>query len=178
MAFKIMHSEELNYIDTELKKAKEHYQLTFSEETIKALKELRSERAFDLLKKARLAFETDGKVSLDTIILEKILLHNFKGFYKNSRKSYQYTFPFQVYEQLRKVNSNSPEATELLNILSEFFELSLYYSNVSDNEQQSTLHYIRKTTMKEANSYLDYSYDNVKYNQMYDETFYLLYHLQ
>lgn len=139
---------------------------------------MRTKRALNLLKKTRLAFKADRNVSLDTIILEKILIHNFKGFYKDERKSYQYIFPFQVYEQLRKVDPKSSEATELLHILAEFYELSLYYLDAFDDGRQSTLNTIKKSTMEKANSYFDHSYHNADYNFMYNQTFYLLHHLQ
>ncbi|EDP96365.1 hypothetical protein U8527_09635 [Kordia algicida OT-1] len=177
-AFQKMHQEEIEYLEKEVEKATRDYSIEFSEETVNALKELRTKRAFNLLKKTELAFKTEGTVSLDTIIFEKILIHNFKGYHIDRRESYQYIFPFQVYEQLRKVDPKSPEATELLNILAEFYELSLYYLDAFDGGQQSTLNAIKKSTMEKANSYLDHSYHNADYNFMYNQTYYLLYHLQ
>lgn len=176
-AFKIIHSEELEYLDSELKKAKEKYNITFSEETLHSLKELRSKRAFDLLKKVRLAFKTDGEVSLDTIILEKILIHNFKGFYIDRGKSYAYIFPLQAYEQLRKVDPKSPKSTELLNIIKEFHDLSLYSLNTFD-DRNSILHYNKVSVLSGENASI-YRYSrNINYVRMSDQTFFLVYNIQ
>ncbi|WP_420574089.1 hypothetical protein [Kordia sp.] len=174
-AYKKMHKEELIYIENETEKAKRDYNIVFSEETINILKELRTERAFDLLKKSRLAFKTDGKVSLDTIILEKILIHNFKGYYIDELHSYLYTFPFQVYEQLRKVDSKSNEATELLNIIEEFYKLSLMMVEVPEDSNNSQLYYNKLHILE-----FDFHSENINWNyqKMYTQSSFLVYHMQ
>ncbi|AXG71888.1 hypothetical protein KORDIASMS9_04146 [Kordia sp. SMS9] len=173
-AFKIMQAEELKYLDHELKKAKEKYNLQFSEETVSALKELRSKRSFELLEKVRLAFTTDKKVSLDTIILEKILIHNFKGYYKGWRDSYAYIFPFQAYEQLRKVDSQSSQATELILVLEEFYKLSILMMEIPIDNHDNLL-YQKKVSILEDQLY---NYDSNEYRKMFYETIFLVKNLQ
>ncbi|MFK7749400.1 MAG: hypothetical protein AB8B65_13475 [Kordia sp.] len=172
--FNIIHAEEFEYVDTELKKATEKYNIHFSEETINALKEFRSKRAFELLEKVRLAFKADKKVSLDTIILEKILIHNFKGYYKGRRDSYTYIFPFQAYEQLRKVAPKSDEATELIFILEEFYKLSKLKTEDWISDNNSFLYHNRMSILE----YQFHDYNPHEYYKMYDQVFFLLPNIQ
>ncbi|MGH1388387.1 hypothetical protein [Kordia sp.] len=173
-AFKIMHSEELEYADSELKKAKEKYNITFSEETQNSLKELHSERALNLLTKVRMAFKTKGNVSLDTIILEKILIHNFKGYYRDRQDSYAYIFPFQAYEQLRKVDPKSSEATELLNIIIEFYNLSVLMYEIEIEDADNLLHSKKMNILQ----YQLHNHNPNEYGKMYSQTFFLIQNIQ
>ena len=178
-AFLNMHAEEFKYIDSEVEKAKHEYDISFSEETINSLKQLRTENAFNQLEKVRLAFKTDGKVSLDTIILEKILIHNFKGFYKDSRHTYAYVFPFHVYKQLRKVAPTSQEATELLNILAEFHDLGIYMMSLYDVIKTISASHQNKISALSNEDGTIYDFGNsFNYDRMFDQTSFLLYHIQ
>ena len=174
IAFRKMHHEEITYIENEVEKAKRNYNITFSAETINALKELRTERAYNLLEKTRLAFNTDGKVSLDTIIFEKILLHNMKGYYIGIQNPYTYTTPVKVYEQLRKVDPNSYEATELLNLIATFHEVGTYLYNDDAIVQIDTS--IRgKSSLLYNNTLPGLNRD---YDIMYSQTIFLISNLQ
>jgi len=172
-AFQNIHAEEFTYIDAEVEKATRIYGISFSEETIKTLKELRTDNALNQLEKVRLAFKADKKVSLDTIILEKILIHNFKGYYKNRRQSYAYIFPFQAYEQLRKVTPTSQEAKELLNIIKEFHKLSMFINEVENGDTINLL----QANKLDVLTYSFHNY-NLNYNRMKVQTAFLVFHIQ
>jgi hypothetical protein len=175
VTFKKMHQEKIAYVENEVEKAERLYNISFSEETVLALKELRSKRALALLEKARLAFKTEGKVSLEMIILEKILIHNFKGYYKDVNNSYSYIFPFQAYEQLKKVDKDSPEATELLNIIAEFHALAMFSHEAPDTTVKSNLYYCKKYILHDNEDY--YGFD-INYRRMYDQATFLVYHIR
>ncbi|WP_046744840.1 hypothetical protein [Kordia zhangzhouensis] len=177
IAFEKVHNEEIVYVAQEVEYAKRAYSIEFSAETILSLKELRTERALDLLEKTRGAFYTNDNISLDTIIMEKILIHNFKGFYKNKRESYAYITPFQAYLHLRKVAPKSHEAIELLNILEEFHQLSIIV-------------YMRDNYLDKYNLTLDSRKTNIllynfhspgtdePFTRMANQTFFLVYTLK
>ncbi|QHI35849.1 hypothetical protein IMCC3317_11970 [Kordia antarctica] len=174
--FQNCHSEELDYIDAEVEKAKRDYGISYSEETIRTLKQLRTENSLNQLEKVRLAFKTDVKVSLDTIILEKILIHNFKGYYKDRQQSYAYIFPIHAYEQLRKVAPNSHEATELLNILVEFHKLTMLMHDAYYGDKENIIYYHKENVLiHNIHNYYDRSFD---YGRMANQSFFLVYHIQ
>jgi hypothetical protein len=74
------------------------------------------------------AFSKDKKVSLDTIILQKIVLKNFKEngkyFNRNSIDNWRYAFPKDILRQLEFYDVTSNESKELLEIIKEQIALA------------------------------------------------------
>ncbi len=75
----------------------------------------------------KLAFEKDKKVSLDTIILQKIVIKNFKEngryFRRNAIDNWRYAFPKDILRQLEFFDINSNESKELVEIIKEQINL-------------------------------------------------------
>lgn len=116
-----------NYVDQQLAKAKIKYGIEFQEKTISTLKKWHTESSLDQVMSLKLTFSKDNKVSLDTIILQKIVIRNFKegGWYyrSNSIENWRYAYPIDVYRQLEYYDINSNESKELLEIIREQINL-------------------------------------------------------
>lgn len=145
-AYARLYSEEFSYIEKETQHAKDNYGIYLKDETIQTLKEVRSERSMEQYYKVANAFDLPNKVSLDTIILQKMIVHNFKmQYYKyyTYEKSYYKKRHFlsskTIYLQLQLHQPNSPEAFELLSILEEMYELSFYANGHNSNPELSKL---------------------------------------
>jgi hypothetical protein len=119
--------EDFSYIENEMDKAKVNYQIVFDNKTIETLKKWKTESSLIQVSKVKNAFKTSSKVSLDTIILQKIIFHNFKiGDWYYSRRSienWQYALPYDLYRQIKKNHPDSPETKELIKIIKEQIEL-------------------------------------------------------
>jgi hypothetical protein len=116
-----------NYIDQQIAKAKTEYGIEFQEKTINTLKKWHTESSFKQVISLKSAFSKDKKVSLDTIILQKIVIKNFKEngkyFNRNSIDNWRYAFPKDILKQLEFYDVNSNESKELLEIIKEQIEL-------------------------------------------------------
>lgn len=116
-----------NYIDQQINRAKIEYGIEFKENTIETLKKWKTESATEQVINLKSAFSKDKKVSLDTIILQKIVVKNFKenGRYyrRNSIDNWRYAFPKDILRQLELYDINSNESKELVEILKEQIEL-------------------------------------------------------
>ncbi len=116
-----------NYVDQQLAKAKIEYGIEFQEKTISILKKWHTESSIDQIMSLKSTFSKDNKVSLDTIILQKIVIRNFKegGWYyrRNSIENWHYAYPVDVYRQLEFYDINSNESKELLEIIREQINL-------------------------------------------------------
>ncbi|WP_046759031.1 hypothetical protein [Kordia jejudonensis] len=128
IAYEKMYEEDFEYLTNEIAHAQKTYQVTFDAETITTVKQTRSKELENLLVELKDAFKSDKKVTMKQILLEKIMIHNFKGYYLEFYDNYYYTQPYHVYRQLKKVAPNSAEANELINILKEFEDLVTYGS--------------------------------------------------
>ena len=120
--------QKFEYIETELKSATKLYGISFAEPTEEILKNYYSERTFQLVKDLKKAFDTDSLVSLDTIILEKIVVNNLNiqgGFlnkYQSNDKNinWPYATPEEIYNQIKRYeNEKGVELKYLLDILNE-----------------------------------------------------------
>jgi hypothetical protein len=118
---------DFNYVDQQINKAKVVYGIEFNENTIKTLKKWHTESSFKQVISLKSAFSKDKKVSLDTIILQKIAIKNFKEngkyFNRNSINNWRYAFPKDVLRQLEFYDVNSNESKELLEIIKEQIDL-------------------------------------------------------
>lgn len=116
-----------NYIDQQINRAKIEYGIEFKENTIETLKKWKTESATEQVINLKSAFSKDKKVSLDTIILQKIVVKNFKenGRYyrRNSIDNWRYAFPKDILRQLELYDINSNESKELVEILKEQIDL-------------------------------------------------------
>ena len=118
---------DFNYVDQQIGKAKIEYGIEFNENTIKTLKKWHSESSTKQVISLKSAFSKDKKVSLDTIILQKIAIKNFKEngkyFNRNSIDNWRYAFPKDILRQLEFYDINSNESKELLEIIKEQIDL-------------------------------------------------------
>lgn len=116
-----------NYIDQQIANAETEYGIKFQEKTINTLKKWHTESSYDQVMNLKSAFSKDQKVSLDTIILQKIVIRNFKeggGYYRrNSIENWRYAYPIDVYRQLEFYDINLNESKELLEIIEEQINL-------------------------------------------------------
>ncbi len=120
--------QKFEYIETELRSASKLYGISFAESTEEILKNYYSERTFKLVKDLKKAFNTDSLVSLDTIILEKIVISNLniKGGILNKYRlidkniNWPYATPEEINAQIKRYESKSGiELKYLLDILNE-----------------------------------------------------------
>lgn len=117
--------EKFDYIDGEFHRAKE-YGIYFSETTREILQKHYAERTTLLVEDVKSAFATKNRVSIDTLILQKILIHNLhrRAIYywekDEMEKNWAFALPEQVYEQIKMYpDINSPEVKILFEILHE-----------------------------------------------------------
>ncbi|MEN8250774.1 MAG: hypothetical protein ABFS32_17710 [Bacteroidota bacterium] len=120
---------EFNFIDHEIMEARNNYSVNINPLTVQTLKKWYTEELYKLIKKTKLAFSKDGKVSMDTIIMEKIIIQNLKQgseyrYMYNSIRNWQYAFPIDVYNQIKKYNLDDLETNELFYILN--LEITLW----------------------------------------------------
>jgi hypothetical protein len=118
---------DFNYVDQQINKAKIEYGIEFNKNTIKTLKKWHTESSTKQVISLKAAFSKGKKVSLDTIILQKIAIKNFKEngkyFNRNSIDNWRYAFPKDVLRQLEFYDVNSNESKELLEIIKEQIDL-------------------------------------------------------
>ncbi|PKP40062.1 MAG: hypothetical protein CVT96_10675 [Bacteroidetes bacterium HGW-Bacteroidetes-13] len=109
------------YTDSILKLATQEHQIHFDAETVKMLKEFNSYRSWKQVSKLRIMFMSKAKVSLENIILEKIIVHNAKKALVDSYyvSTWHFASPYNIYQQLKFYNPEDPEAKELMLLLKE-----------------------------------------------------------
>jgi hypothetical protein len=113
--------KDYQYIDYEIEKAKTNYGITFSKESIEILKKWNTTRSVLQVVALKNAFTKEEKVSLDTIILQKIVIRNFKN--GNSIDNWPYALPNDILKQLYKFEPSSNRSQELLEVLKEEIDL-------------------------------------------------------
>lgn len=120
--------KDYNYIDQEIKIAKEKYGVDIDEQTIEILKKQITESSVEQIAMVKKAFSSDKPISMDTVILQKIIIRNFKegGWYyyrRNSLENWRYALPNDILKQLDYFDSSSNETKELFEILREMIDL-------------------------------------------------------
>lgn len=140
-----------NYIDQEIRTAKEKYGVNFDEQTIDILKKQITESSVEQIAMVKKAFSVDNPVTMDTIILQKIIIRNFKegGWYyyrRNSIENWRYALPIDILKQLNKFDQNSNETKELFEVLKEMIDLvntpEIHweeYQNYTETERRRSL---------------------------------------
>lgn len=117
------------YIDQQIAQAKNEYGIVFQQRTINTLKKWYTENSTNQVNSLKLTFSKDHQVSLDSIILQKIVIRNFKeghGYYRdraNTIENWWYAYPIDIYRQLEFYDINSNESKELLEIIKEQINL-------------------------------------------------------
>lgn len=127
-AYYAENKETFDFIDSEFLKAKK-YGIIFSDSTRQILRKQSAESTIKLVNKLKCAFKYDRKVTLDTLILEKIAVHNMKQhsfFYYDWRlgldsidNNWSYALPEEIYHQIQYHDINSIETAVLFEILHE-----------------------------------------------------------
>lgn len=116
------------YIDNEINKANNNYGITYDKTCIEVLKKWHTERSVDQLMHIKTAFAKHQKVSLDTIILQKIMIRNCKqGYYVCGNRYYienwHYALPNDILRQIQYNSITSHETKELFEMLKEEIDL-------------------------------------------------------
>lgn len=121
------YEKDYKYIDKEISKSKEKYGIEYDTNTIEILKKWYTESSVEQVNSIKTAFTKGNKVSIDTIILQKIVIHNFKKgswyYRRNSLENWHYALPKDIFNQIKHFKSNSNETKELFNILKEQINL-------------------------------------------------------
>lgn len=117
-----------DYIIKEVTIAKEKYGIEYETKAIETLKNWYTENSIEQVDKVKTSFRKNTKVSMDTIILQKIIIHNFKtgnwrNISRNSFENWHYAFPKDILRQIGYFKTNSNETKELFNTLKEQIEL-------------------------------------------------------
>lgn len=129
------------YIDQEISKAKADYNIDFSKKTIQTLKKWHTENAIEQVIKLKSAFASENPVSLDTIILEKITIRNYKKgrwyFYSSiNKRDWQFALPNEVLRQIYLTKSDTNKTKELFELLQEQINL-VNLSAIEKNDYES-----------------------------------------
>lgn len=120
--------KDYQYIDDEIKRAKTEYGIEFDTQAIETLKKWHTEASIEQVMRFKAAFANNKQVSLDTIILEKIVIRNFKkgGWYYHQTDpigNWHYALPYDVLAQLERFGVNSNQTKELFEVLREQIDL-------------------------------------------------------
>ncbi len=120
------HKEAYEYITSEKIKSEKKYGIKYEDKTIETLKKRYSSNSTEQVWEIKKAFSTEKKVSLDTIILQKIIIHNIKRRNRNrdlsdlpSLQNWQYALPKDILKQISYFESDSNETKELFETLKE-----------------------------------------------------------
>ena len=152
------HIEEYGYLEKVINTGKKKYNLQFSEKEIVALRELESPRSQDQVKAVKMSFRSSGPVSLDAILLEKVIVHNAKYYFSDSQYGaaflvWQYALPNEIYRQIkiqRQDTIATRELVELMNQEAELWNASILDSLEDFDETEFSWHARRYTRSKSA----------------------------
>lgn len=180
--------QRFDYIDAEFDKAKK-LGVFFSDTTKQILRKKYAERTTDLVLNLKHAFQTEKAVPLDTLILEKIVIHNmnrhglyFYGRHQDRDKNWSYALPENIYYQILKYDINSVETEILFEIL--FEQISLFtapqinwdeWEKYTDYEREKS--YFRRNLMystETIQSRLIQVVDKLKSDKRYEKHHHLL----
>jgi len=128
--------ERFDFINTEFENARK-LGVFFSDSTNLILQKRYAERTTDLVISLKQAFKQNRAVQLDTLILEKIVIHNMNlqdiYMYRHKiekDKNWPYALPEEIYHQILMHDINSEETKILFEIL--FEQISLFNSQKID----------------------------------------------
>lgn len=144
--YKKRFENEYQYIDYEILHASKDYNIQYSKATIKTLKEWHTIQSLNQVESVKNAFENSGSVSLDTIILQKIIIRNFKnGIWQPQRGNlfygWDYAKPLDILKQIKNAKYDRKRTKELIEIINEQIilvnHLSIDRSKVYELDQLS-----------------------------------------
>lgn len=120
--------KDYQYIEKEIAAAKYNYGIDYSFETIDVLKKWHTDSSSEQLMSIKSAFANNSSVSLDTIILQKMVIRNFKQdneYYhpRSSLENWHYALPLDVLNQITFAQSDENKTKELFQILREQIDL-------------------------------------------------------
>lgn len=122
--------KEYEYIDLEKSKSKKKYNIKYDSITIANLKQWYTENSTNQVLNIKNTFSKKSKISIDTIILQKIIIHNQNTYrhyryYSKSRPLNNWTYPLpkDILNQIGYFEHNSDEIKELYQVLKEIIIL-------------------------------------------------------
>lgn len=118
----LRYQTEFDYIDNELEYAKNRYDIEFNDSIKFILKKWYTQSSIRQVNDLKQSFSSNQKVTLETIILSKIVIHNLKvgsvsWYSRNSIENWYYVSPNDIFNQIKKFNIKSNETKELFNLL-------------------------------------------------------------
>jgi hypothetical protein len=143
--------KDYQYIEQEISSAENNYGIDFNPESLDVLKKWHTESSMEQVMSLKSAFSRKSSVSMDTIILQKIAIKNFKQgkwhyHRRNSIENWHYALPKDVLKQINLSKSNESKTRELFNILQEQIELVNTpeidweeYENFTETERRRSL---------------------------------------
>jgi uncharacterized membrane protein (DUF485 family) len=142
--------EEFRYIENELTQANANFGIQYQASTISTLKLQYTESARKQVESVKAAFGQGHKVSLDSLILQKIILHNVKvghDYYPfRSIERWRYATPYEILNQLAYYDLSDPAAEVLFALLDEIIQLACY-SRISYAEWENATVFQHKRSM-------------------------------
>lgn len=146
-AFNNQYLEEYKYIEGELERANTLYGISYPIEAEERLKQWYTEGADKQLLNIQGAFSKTDKVSMDTILLQQMVVHNLKVGARRRhsfdlRKNWRYAYPADILRQIKKRNPDEAEVIELYKILQEYVIIfntddDVFFSKpISDRERK------------------------------------------
>ncbi|MCD8455161.1 hypothetical protein LNJ08_12250 [Tenacibaculum finnmarkense genomovar ulcerans] len=162
------HKKKYEYIEKESIKLEKEYGKKYNTETIEILKERGTSNSILQVRNVKRALSINKKVSIDTIILQKIIIHNIKkgnwhlSYYEsNQLRNWGYALPKDILKQISYFDSNSNETKELFEVLRESINLV--------NKSKIEVNYSEKNSKFEVinnNNYLDTNINLLLIKQM------------
>lgn len=121
--YNVRNKERFEYIDAEFDKARK-LGVVFSDSTKQVLRKKYAESTINLVADLKQAFHANNIVPLDTLILEKIVVHNlnrFAMYYLPTEQevNWPYALPENIYCQIMNYGIHSTETKVLFEILAE-----------------------------------------------------------
>lgn len=116
----------IKYTENIISKSEKKYGIKFNNKAIEAIKKRKTWSSTRQIWNIKHSFSEDKKVSIDTIILQKIIIHNLKAsdryrYNGDSRTlvNWQYALPTDILKQINYFRSESTETKELFKVLRE-----------------------------------------------------------
>ncbi|NOZ36097.1 MAG: hypothetical protein GXO80_12470 [Chlorobi bacterium] len=179
--------EEYAFIKQELNKAS-LYNVNFDENTRRILKQVNTESSKRMVNDVQTAFSSNNKVTLDTLILEKIIVHNFKNkifnlYGRNEKeKNWSYAYPVQIYKQIKMYETDCIQVQYLFEILNQMILPLNAEEPIWDNTKKYSKYQVRQFNMKYFYKYqvkavitgLIRVVNKLKTEKQYEKYYYLL----